>query len=146
MLKKPVSELRSFSSLSRAKQTSMLRRQSTSLQQRPQRVIVRNPSHTSQASSARMSYDAGVGGPEASPLTPWSHEADTLGGADTTTHTIIVDDTTELDDSDLPFPGFVRTSFYYLHQTTWPRHLCIRLVNHPYVFPLTLLLSFLDPG
>ncbi|CAF0940602.1 unnamed protein product [Didymodactylos carnosus] len=40
----------------------------------------------------------------------------------------------EIDDGELPFPGFVEKSFYCLHQKTSPRYQCLKLITWPYPF------------
>lgn len=44
------------------------------------------------------------------------------------------DDEEAEDEEELPYPGFVKTAYYCMSQTTQPRKYCLRLVTWPYPF------------
>lgn len=52
------------------------------------------------------------------------------------------DDDKDEDEEDLPFPGYVKTAYFCLSQTSQPRNYCLRLVTWPYPFCCAMLLLF----
>jgi hypothetical protein len=50
----------------------------------------------------------------------------------------------EIDDNELPFPGFVETVFHCLKQTTTPRYQCLRLITWPWFERISMFVILLN--
>jgi len=47
--------------------------------------------------------------------------------------------------ADLPFPGYVATAFYRIHQTNLPRRCCLTMITWPYPSITDFIHSFISP-
>ncbi|ELU02190.1 hypothetical protein CAPTEDRAFT_89566 [Capitella teleta] len=54
------------------------------------------------------------------------------------------DDEEAEDEEELPYPGFVKTAYYCMSQTTQPRKYCLRLVTWPYPFRISMTVILLN--
>jgi hypothetical protein len=131
-----VSELRSFSSLSRARQASLIRRRSiVAAHGRRADTSVNSLDKQHQYDPASLSPAGSVHGfapaagghvpvsVQTTPISHWSADVE---------HGLITNQDEDDPQSTLPYPAFGKTAFVYLHQTNPIRRFCIEMVNQPY--------------